>query len=530
MRMKNNNVIVPIVKATLKATPMALGLWQCKAPKETVIAPKRPVPVIVVVNDVPDYEIKGSKPGGSVSEKQASLGISINNNGAPNNPKTYYFVPGDREADTIYGKGNKGRKNAATYEFRVNGGMGKFGKYDTINIGIEACNQMIEFLTKKGMVNVSGAYVRLVSYEGNQLFVKDHAGYPSKDHYIINRNANGLAAIYGKDSTNFALWVLPVKMSNYSVKVPFKAVPQGDAAIKLDSNFFAYTSDGRRQIQVTIDQETPFKPAAAVEDFKYVQKNATAFGIADGQNVVYTPTNAVYIGDSVMKYAIGDSVFFTARGDTARALGVVDLANGCKLSKMLGNASRAGMGVALTRTGAVATYWRVIKSDATDTSATPSVVTLPLTQFTPGLKVIENRKADKGKPEVFNPVTCEKLNLFSFITNVPGEKDTMQLRVLRMTDGDEIKIKMGMADVSKITHTLEGKDIHVKLYGKDGIDVVGEIIISPGVKYELIREKNRLLEDKPLGFAPMKSKYNGMLYTDAQEQNRLRSRFAGRNI
>jgi len=70
------------------------------------------------------------------------------------------------------------------------------------------------------------------------------------------------------------------------------------------------------------------------------------------------------------------------------------------------------------------------------------VVSCRLTKFDTGLRVIENCNKDNSKPEVFNPVIGEGLNLFSFITNVPGEKDTMQLRVLRQTDGDEIKIKM----------------------------------------------------------------------------------------
>jgi len=116
--------------------------------------PKRPV--IAVVNDIPNYEIRDAKPGSSVSDNPASLGISINNNGVPNNPKLYYFVQEKAKADTLYGKNSK-RKNASTYEFRVNGGMGKFGKTDTTNIGIVACEQMIEFLTKTGMVNVSEA-------------------------------------------------------------------------------------------------------------------------------------------------------------------------------------------------------------------------------------------------------------------------------------------------------------------------------------------------------------------------------------
>ena len=497
------NIVVPIVKTTVKLAPVAFALWQCKAPN-MVMAPKRPV--IAVVNDVENYEIKDGKPGSSISKPQSPIGISINNNGKPNNPKTYYYVSGKEEADTLYGKTNK--KSAVPYEFRVNSGMGKFAKTDTVNVGIVASKQMIEFLTKTRMVNVSGGYVRLVNYQSKELFVKDHTGYSSKNSYIINRNEHGLAAIYqavkAADSTSFALWVLPVKMSNYSIKVPFSIMPEGDAALKLDSNFFAYTSGGRRQIQVAIDQETPVKPAAAVEDFKYVMKNTTAFGYSDGQNVVYTPTNAVYVGDSVMKYATGDSVFSVAQGDTARALGTVDIAAKSKISKMLGNVTRAGIGVVLTRTGAVATYYRLIASDASDT-VTASAVTLPLTQFSPGLKVIENCNTDNSRPEVFNPVTGEGQGLFSFITNVPGEKDTLQLRVLRQTDGDEIKIKMGMVDVSKITHSKKGNDIYVDLIGKDTITVVGTIIISPGVNYEFIRNRNKILEDKQTSYDGMPS-------------------------
>jgi len=485
----------PIVRTTLKiAVPVAIvaGIaTSCKVPKVVQAAPKRPVQEVTA--DIPNYEIKDAKPGGSKDADPLPLGISINNTGKPNNPDTYYYVPSAEEADALYGK--KGtRKASATLEYSIKGIEG-FGKTDNVNVGIVACRQILEFLNKAIMTDVSGGRVRLVEYKDKQLFVKEHAGYPTQKHYILNRNEHGLAAIYAslKDTSSFALWVIPERNRAYSIKVPFRIVPENDGAIRLDSNFFAYSSGGRRQIQVAIEQEKPVKPAVSVKDFQYMQKPTSAFGYSDGQNIVYTATNAVYISDEAANYAIGRGTFEKAQGDTAIALGSVGLAE-CKVSKALGNVPEAGLGVVVTRNGALATYYRLIKKEK-DTTTTPSVVTLPLTRAEPGLKVLSNCNADNSREEVFNPVLGEGLGHFSFITSVPGQKDTMELRILREMDGDLIKVKMGLADVSRISHAAKGEDILITLWGADGLTQVGQVIISKGVPYERISDKNKLLQE-----------------------------------
>ena len=510
-----------------------VAITGCKGTEQIQITPKKPV--VEVRNDLDNYELKIGIPGGSKEANPLPLGVSINNNGQPNNDKTYYFVPSKADAEAVYGR-KPVMKDAVPFEYRVSG-IGLFENGE-VNVGIAACKQVMEFLTSAKLVNASGGSMRLIVYNDRQLFVKEHSGYATQSHYILNRNEHGFAAIYEniKDTASFALWVIPEKMRTYSVKVPFRIVPEGDANIMLDSNFFAYSSGGRRQIQVAIDQETPVKTAAEVRDFEYVAKPTSSFGYSDGQNIVYTPVNAVYVGAEAMNYAIGQETFSKARGDTTIALGTVALAQ-CKVAKKLGEVGSAGLGVVITRTGALATYYRLIKGDATtkDTVPTPSVVTLPLTKAEPGLKVIENCNTYNGKEEVFNPVIGEGQNLLSFITNVPGQKDTMELRIFRETDGDLIKVKMGMAGVSRITHSQKGSDTYVTLWGGDGLTMVGQVLISDGVPYERIREKNAILEDgknAKMGFAPMENKYNRMLNSPeyTQAQNKLRSRFAGRSI
>ena len=519
------------IKVTVGVGLGVAAITSCKSTEQVQVIPKKPV--VEVKNDLDNYEIKVGIPGGSKEANPLPLGISINNNGQPNNDKTYYFVPSAADADALYGK-KRDMKDAVPYEYRVKG-TGLFGKEDA-NVGIVADKQIAEFLTNANLVNASGGSMRLIVYKDKQLFVKEHSGYATQSHYILNRNEHGFAGIWEsvKDTNSFALWVIPEKMREYSVKVPFRIVPEGDGSISLDSNFFAYSSGGRRQIQVAIDQETPVKPAAEVRDFEYILKPTGSFGYSDGQNIIYTATNAVYASAEAMNYAIGEEKFSKARGDTTIALGTIDMAQ-CKVSKKLGGVKRAGLGVVVTRTGVLATYYRLIKGDATskDTVATPSVVTLPLTKAEAGLKVIQNCNTYNGMEEVFNPVIGEGQSLLSFITTVPNQKDTMELRIFRETDGDLIKVKMGMADVSKITHTQKGTDTYVTLWGADGITMVGQVLISDGVPYERIKEKNSILEDSKdtkMGFAPMKNQYNEMLYADTKQQNRFRSRFADRSI
>jgi len=124
-----------------------------------------------------------------------------------------------------------------------------------------------------------------------------------------------------------------------------------------------------------------------------------------------------------------------------------------------------------------------------------SVVTLPLTKSAPDLKVIENCNTDNSRQEVFNPVIGEGFGHFSFVTSVPGKKDTMELRILRENDGDVISVKMGMAGVDRITHTEKAGDIYITLWGADKLSIVGQVIISNGVPYDMIDLKNNLMKD-----------------------------------
>ncbi|GEM_PF-2270683 len=569
MKMKNANTAAHLKEMAKRAVPSrrTLGIGgtivaggliinACKGPEQVQIS-KKPV-TEVAPRDISNYEIKDAKPGGSKSATPSPLGMSINNNGQPNNPETYYYVPSREEAGALYGKNRL--KEAAAYEYRVSG-ISKFGEKDSINVGIVACNQLLEFLTNANIVDVSGGYARLVKYNGKHLFTKNHTGYATQSSYVINRTGYGLAGIWqnDRDSTQFALWVIPENKSTYSIKIPFGIRPEGDAAIKLDSNFFAYSSNGARQVQVAIVEETPVKPEASVRDFVRSTKNTSAFGYSDDQNIIYTPSNAIYASDTAVNYAIGREMMSKALGDTAIALGTVDIAKGCKVSDALGNVNRAGLGMIVTRTGVFATYYRLIKSDAKDSTQvfsakrddalvefkqaltsnrlpklkdddaqsifgladgkvaevylngtsysvrrsgdklalyeSTSVVMLPLTKFVPGLEVLPSCNKDNSRQEVFNPVIGEGHGHFSFTTNVPGKKDTVELCIMRENDGDVINVKMGMAGVSRIVHSEKDGDIYITLWGADDISIVGQVIISKGVPYENIDRQNTLMKD-----------------------------------
>jgi len=530
MKMKEIvNKAVP-EKAKVKAFFKKAAMWtgagvvafsSCKAPQQTTAPVKA---------DLSNYEIKVGMGGSSTTEQKSVTGVSINNTGKENNDKTYYYVPPKADANTLYGDKNlSATKNAATLEYGV-GGIGLFGKNDSVNIGMVVSKQVMEFLSNALVTNVSGGYVRLIDYEKKSLFVKTHAGYATDKDYVIGRTKYGFAGIWeGATDLPYAMWVLPENKKTYSVKVPFGVTPVEDAGFKLDSTTFTYASGGRRQIELAINGGMPFKPAAEVKDYKYVKKPTGAFSYSDRQNIVYTTTNAVYVADTVMRYATGDTTFSKARGDTAISFGTVAL-EPSKITSALGKPGEAGMGVVITRTGVLATYYRLIQSDVSDTAKSSAVVNAPVTKFVPGLQVIENcNKANKGT-EVFEPVVGDGYGMYSFLTNVPGEKDTMQLYIQRKGDGDIITLKMGMAGVSAITHTkLKNGDVAIDVIGADGKRVDG-CIIADGVPYEPLRTKNKILEDKDMGFAPMKNQYNEMLYSDNQAQNKFRSRFASRNI
>ena len=145
--MKNANNAVPYVKTGLKVAAGATVFYfmntSCKGPEAIQVAKK---PLAVVTCNIDNYEIKDAKPGGSKDAAPASLGISINNNGQPNNPETYYYVPAKDEADATYGK--KRLKEATTYEYRATGIRG-FGKKDSVNVGIVASKQMIEVVSDR---------------------------------------------------------------------------------------------------------------------------------------------------------------------------------------------------------------------------------------------------------------------------------------------------------------------------------------------------------------------------------------------
>ena len=71
----------------------------------------------------------------------------------------------------------------------------------------------------------------------------------------------------------------------------------------------------------------------------------------------------------------------------------------------------------------------------------------------------------------------------------------MELRILRENDGDVISVKMGMAGVDRITHTEKAGDIYITLWGADKLSIVGQVIISNGVPYDMIDLKNNLMKD-----------------------------------
>jgi hypothetical protein len=486
----------PFVRTIYLGTATAGGfaLFSCAGSKEAQTV--QPVKA-VEVHDVKGYEIKVGLGGADVkctptaADSASQVGISINNTGEPKNPNTYYFVPSKSDATALYGgKYWSAPMNTTTHEFAI-GRIGRFGRNDTVNSGLVTSRQIMEFLTNRLIPNVSGGYVRLVEYPEKRLFVKEHTGYATQGDYVVNRNRNGLAGVW-KGSLDYALWVLP-EIKDYSVIVPFSIAPKGDASIAIDSNFFSYTSDGRRQIELAITEEKPVKPAALVRDYKYVSKPTGAAGYADEQAIVYTATDAIYVQDTTMKYTIGDTVFRKARGDMAIALGGTAL-DSCKIFDALGKPGKAGAQVVVTKTGVLATYYRLKQKDAKDT-ASSAAVQVPLTKYVDGLKVIEKCDKPSDAPgEDFRPVIGTGDGLFSFLTNVPGEKDTMQLRILRQRDGDVITLKMGMQGVSKITHSLKTDGTHVDVYGADGT-VIGTVIIAKKVPYELIRNKNNILKD-----------------------------------
>jgi len=475
-------------------------LVACKGPAEVQTAPKKPVPAVNY--DVANYEIKvglgGARVGGTstAADSASQVGILINNTSKRKNEDNYYFVPSKSVATALYGKTYwSAPLSTATSEFAI-GNIGLFGKNDTVNVGIVTSKQLLEFLANAIVPEVSGGSVRLVNDTTRKMFVKEHDGLATQDDYIINRNRYGLAGVWEnvKDSA-YALWVIPEMKKTYSIKVPFKMVPQNDAAISLKSNLFAYRSDGRRQIEIAITEEKPMAPEASVKDFKVLSKPTGGAGYSDMQAIVYTTTDAMYVQDTVMKYSIGDTVFRKARGDMAVALGTVGL-DTCAISNKLGRPGRAGTQVIVTPTGVLATYYRLKAGDAKDTTGI-AAVQVPLTKYANGLEVIESCNKKAGR--VFDPVLGTGLNLFSFLTKVPGEKDTMQLRILRQNDGDIISLKMGMAGVSKITHNEKNDGIHVDVYGADN-KIIGTVIIAKGVPYQPIRKENKILEDKATSY------------------------------
>ncbi|MCX6770698.1 MAG: hypothetical protein NTX79_01450 [Candidatus Micrarchaeota archaeon] len=537
MKMKTTvNGIVSGKATTMSVAPIvwrSLGLFGAGALVMVAYSCKTQQMATPVKPELKGYEIKVGMGGSSTTGDAEKTGISINNTGMPNNSKTYYFVPSNSDAGILYGGNNvSATKDATTTAYGLRD-IGLFGKNDTVNSGIVMSKQLLEILSNAIVTNVSGGSCRLVHYNVKTLYIKKHIGYATQGDYVINRTNFGLAGIWvGATTENpYALWVIPENKKTYTVKVPFNVVPEADAGIRVDSNFFTYTSDARRQIEVAITEPTPVNPAAYVRDFQFVKKPTGAFAFGDLTPIIYTAVDAAYADSGAMACAIGDTAFRKARGDTAISFGSVKL-EPSKISNALGNPKEAGMGMVVTRTGVLATYYRLQQGDAKDTAAS-SMVQVPQTKYVPGLKVLETcKKTSSDKPENFEPVIGEGCNLVSFMTNVPGEKDTMQLHVVRKSDGDIISLKMGLQGVSKITHKeLMNGDILVDVFGADN-KRIGGIIISKGVPYEPLRTKNRILKDEKTGYAPMENKYNKMLYKEGyiQAQNKLRNRFANRSI
>jgi len=157
-------------------------------------------------------------------------------------------------------------------------------------------------------------------------------------------------------------------MSKYSIKVPFKAVPQGDAALRLEQQLLRIQ---QRWKAPDTGRHRPGNAAKAGNRRGGLQvcaeKPQLHSELPMGRMWSIRPPIAVYVGGQCHEICNRrQRVFHRARrhGKSAWRGG---FGRRMQAVQDLGKVKRAGMGVALTRTGAIAAYWRLITSDAVDT-------------------------------------------------------------------------------------------------------------------------------------------------------------------